>query len=249
MAHWSKIGKDPPWKLLGNRVFALTFASSCSARTRVTSTVSIHHEQLPVSSEGWSLPGRPTMPPSSDLVRLEHSFASKTLRFKCCKKTAVQRGSPSWIWQHGTEARTAGDAKAWWLCNQCWDKRKIVVYRIGTTHYSICHLRDEHRLSERGPIESEESPAILTAVQSSPQAANLVAQVDLDAFKAALIRWLCLAHIALSCVEVESFRQLVFILNPAVYAFLSLAGNTIRAFVIREFQDRKERVQAALGQS
>ena len=79
---------------------------------------------LPVSSEGWSLPGRSTMPPSSDLVRLEHSFASKNLRFKCRKKTAVQRGSPSWIWQHGTEARTAGDAKAWWLCNQCWDKRK-----------------------------------------------------------------------------------------------------------------------------
>ena len=44
---------------------------------------------LPVSSEGWSLPGRPTMPPSSDLVRLEHSFASKNLRFKCREKTTV----------------------------------------------------------------------------------------------------------------------------------------------------------------
>jgi hypothetical protein len=32
MAHWSKIGKDPPRKLLGNRVFALTFASSYSAQ-------------------------------------------------------------------------------------------------------------------------------------------------------------------------------------------------------------------------
>src|SRR5271163_4989955 len=32
MAHWSKIGKDPPRKLLGNRVFALTFASSCSVQ-------------------------------------------------------------------------------------------------------------------------------------------------------------------------------------------------------------------------
>jgi hypothetical protein len=51
----------------------------------------------PVSFVGRPLPGRPTMPPSSDLVRLEHSFTSKDLRFKCCKKTAVQRGSPSWI--------------------------------------------------------------------------------------------------------------------------------------------------------
>lgn len=142
MAHWSKIGKDPPRKLLGKRVFALTFASSCSARTRVTNTVSIYHA------------GRPTMLPSSDLVPLEHSFASKNLCFKCRKKTTVQGGSPSWIWQHGTEARTAGDAKAWWLCNQCWDKRKTVVYRIGTTHYPICHLRDEHQLSKRGPVES-----------------------------------------------------------------------------------------------
>jgi hypothetical protein len=46
---------------------------------------------LPVSSVGWSLSGRPTMLPPSDLVRLEHSFASKNLRFKCRKKTAVQR--------------------------------------------------------------------------------------------------------------------------------------------------------------
>ena len=32
MAHWSKIGKGPPRKLLGNRVFALTFASPCSVQ-------------------------------------------------------------------------------------------------------------------------------------------------------------------------------------------------------------------------
>jgi hypothetical protein len=32
MAHWSKMGKDPPRKLLGNRVFALAFASSYSAQ-------------------------------------------------------------------------------------------------------------------------------------------------------------------------------------------------------------------------
>jgi hypothetical protein len=45
MANRSKIGKDPPRKLLGNRIFALTFALSCSARTRVIRTASIHHEQ------------------------------------------------------------------------------------------------------------------------------------------------------------------------------------------------------------
>jgi hypothetical protein len=129
MAHWSKVGKDR----LGNYseiVFSLLLLLHPVLLAHASLAQSVYiMNSLPVSSERWSLPGRPTMPPSSDLVRLEHSFASKSLRFKCRKKTAVQRGSPSWIWQHGTEARTAGDAKAWWLCNQCWDKRKIVVYR------------------------------------------------------------------------------------------------------------------------
>ena len=110
---------------------------------------------LPASSEGWSLPSRPTMPPSSDLARLEHSFASKNQRFKCRKKTAVQRGSPSWIWQHGTEARTAGDAKAWWLCNQCWDKRYVYwsaqsylggVQQMAYDHLSIPAMSAECKL-------------------------------------------------------------------------------------------------------
>jgi hypothetical protein len=113
---------------------------------------------LPVSSEGWSLPSRPTMPPSSDLVRLEHSFTSKNLRFK---KTAVQRGSPSWIWQHGTEARTAGDAKVWWLCNQCSPSAPPIHYSF----HPSPPPQEDPRLCPRG----QPSPYALPTVYSIEQ--------------------------------------------------------------------------------
>ena len=63
--------------------------------------------------------------------------------------------------------------------------------------YNILSAAREMNISfinKLGPIESEESPTILDAVRSSPQTANLAAQVDLDAFQAALIGWVCLAH-------------------------------------------------------
>ena len=66
-------------------------------------------------------------------------------------------------------------------------------YRNDTLFYPpTCEVNIS--FSKLGPLESEESPTLLDAVQSSPQTANLATQVDLDAFQAALIRWLCLAH-------------------------------------------------------
>jgi hypothetical protein len=63
MAHWSKIGKDPPRKLLGNRVFALLLLHLVLLAHASLAQSVYTMNSLPVSSEGWSLPGRPTMPP------------------------------------------------------------------------------------------------------------------------------------------------------------------------------------------
>lgn len=201
---------------------------------------------------------KPAWLPSYDLVRSEHQFAFKGQRYKCCKKTAVHRGTPSFIWQYGTEARTSDSSQPHWLCNACWDKRKITLHRIGTTHPPIVHLREVHAVDQSGPIEKQQAtPTILNVLQSSqssshspgPQVNNLVAQTDVNAVKAALIRWICIAHIALSCVELDCFRELIFALNPGICAFLAFAGNTIRSWVLQDFRDRKGRVQAALDQS
>lgn len=76
----------------------------------------------PAPSTGLFGATKPAWLPSSDLVRSEHQFAFKGTRYKCCKKTAVQRGTPSFIWQYGTEARASESSYPYWLCNACWDK-------------------------------------------------------------------------------------------------------------------------------
>jgi hypothetical protein len=73
-----------------------------------------------------------------------------------------------------------------------------------------------------------------------------VFQTDLNAFKAALIRWIIVAHITLSCIEVNAFRDLIKLLNPAIFAFLFKAGNSIRRLIMTEFKKKKELVREDL---
>jgi hypothetical protein len=52
-----------------------------------------------------------------------------------------------------------------------------------------------------------------------------------------------MAHMALCYVEVEAFRDLIQLLNPAIFAFLYKAANLIRRLIIDDYNERKERVR------
>jgi hypothetical protein len=54
---------------------------------------------------------------------------------------------------------------------------------------------------------------------------------------------------ALSCIEVDAFRDLIQLLNPAICSFLYKAGNSIRRVIINEYEERKERVCQDLRQA
>jgi hypothetical protein len=45
---------------------------------------------------------------------------------------------------------------------------------------------------------------------------KIIAQVEMNAFKSALIKWIIVTHMALSYVEVQAFRDLILLLNPAI---------------------------------
>jgi hypothetical protein len=51
------------------------------------------------------------------------------------------------------------------------------------------------------------------------------------------------AHIALSCVEIEEFRALIKLLNEGIFEFLYKTGDTIKRLVLADFKRRKERVK------
>jgi hypothetical protein len=147
-----------------------------------------------------------------------------------------------------------------WLCNLCWDKREIIIHGTTSTTPAIEHLAEYHKINKSGQIP--DTGSVLQQVQGQAQAhvqaenteekdptISCVFQVDLNAFKAALIRWIIVAHMALSCVEVDAFRDLVRLLNPAISAFLYKAGDSIRRLIISEYEKRKERVRQDLRQA
>ena len=68
-------------------------------------------------------------------------------------------------------------------------------------------------------------------------------KTKLDAFKEAIVRWIVVAHIALSCVEIQELRALVKVLNKGIFDFLYKTGDTINRLVLADFEQRKERVK------
>jgi hypothetical protein len=52
--------------------------------------------------------------------------------------------------------------------------------------------------------------------EDSNLTAKIIAQIEMHAFKSALIKWIIVTHIALSCVEVQAFRDLILLLNPVI---------------------------------
>ena len=69
----------------------------------------------------------------------------------------------------------------------------------------------------------------------------------LQAFQTALICWVAIAHIALSCVEVDAFQDLIQVLNPALFEHLYKSGNSIRNSIMKDFEARKGKVKDELA--
>jgi hypothetical protein len=76
--------------------------------------------------------------------------------------------------------------------------------------------------------------------------AKIIAQVEMNVFKSALIKWIIVAHMALSYVEVQAFRDLILLLNPVIYALMYKAGNNIKKLILRDYEERKEKVREDL---
>jgi hypothetical protein len=88
-----------------------------------------------------------------------------------------------------------------WLCNLCWDKRETIIHGTTSTTPAIEHLAECHKINKSGQIS--DTGSVLQQVQAQAQAENAeekdptiscVFQVDLNAFKAALIRWIIVAQ-------------------------------------------------------
>lgn len=121
---------------------------------------------------------------------------------------------------------------------------------------ALDHMVSKHRRNRDGSIKEEEEATAAQPIEQlfntageAARITSLVTQTSVDAMHAALITWIVLAHIALTCVEQQSFRDFCRLLNPALFQYLYKSGNTIRDLILQDFEERKGRVREVLRRS
>jgi hypothetical protein len=197
----------------------------------------------------WSRASAAPLPKSTDPAFIGHIIKHELRKWVIVEKTANKRGGTSWTWEYGAELREVNKPlakKPHWLCKLCWDQKRTVIKGTTSTTPAIDHLAECHKLNSDGPITATESSVLeqIVGADGTPRiVSHLVTKTKLDTFKEAIIRWIVIAHIALSCVEIEEFRALIKLLNEGIFEFLYKTGDTIKRLVLADFKRRKERVK------
>ena len=106
----------------------------------------------------------------------------------------------------------------------------------------IRHLSKKHRIrvyDDEDDLEgeNEELPLLVK---------SLVNTFSVQRFRMLLARWIVLMHLAFSVVENDNFHSLLDCICPSVKQYLVSSGNTIRTWILRDFQRCKEQVKRNL---
>jgi hAT family C-terminal dimerisation region len=160
----------------------------------------------------------------------------------------------AWYWQHGSEFEAQNKAGGHklkesrvWVCNHC--------PRLGTSRYTINgsahineHLRKAHSLNE-GKLAAPRISIAESLRKYTPKATEDLdlAEADRKAilhtrFREALVAFICCVHIAFSIVESEWFLALLTTLSDLVPALLPASHNTVRNWVVKSYEQRKQKV-------
>src|SRR5271170_7109987 len=152
-----------------------------------------------------------------------------------------QRSKTSHIWDKdkGFEIIEVKTGSKHYYCIECCDKGKdenyvpLVVNGISNI---TSHWETKHGIDSKGkPIQT---PTRYTS-------GSLVFSLDFTIWKLVLIQWIVYCHIAFSQIENPYFRKIVSLLNEGV-ADLIPCRNTIRKWVIQEFEQRKREMRHEL---
>ena len=162
------------------------------------------------------------------------------------------------IWNFGFEYMLVDDqSKHFWRCGHC---RGVELYAIHDSSKSVLrHLKREHPTlptdddsSEIRSMSSRASslpPSSPPPIESSGIHQTLVTSLAVERFRMLLLRWIVTMHLALSVVANDQFRALIVYVAPSLKDYLVSAGNTIRRWILQEYEKGKKSVQAKLAES
>ena len=135
------------------------------------------------------------------------------------------------VWQHGEKLIRASDDRAVFYCYQCerQNKKQLWLSLYGTSTASD-HLKRTHGLGQDS-AQDKPNPSKIRSVVST---------TDFDSFKSLLIKWVVYCHIAFAMLENQYFRDLIKCLNAGIIKVLPAARSTLRNWVKKEYEIRKD---------
>ena len=158
-------------------------------------------------------------------------------------RPAKQRGRPltAWYWKYGEEIAEGMNER--WMCKPCWGDQKFTSYAVRSNNGIRNHLEKAHKITEKAktsvvlPRTADNDNSIIPTIFSW------------ENLKLRLIEWIVVMHIAFSQVENDWFRRFLKALSPTLADWIPRAGNTVKAWILAQFQLRRQDIKKQLQAS
>jgi hypothetical protein len=130
----------------------------------------------------------------------------------------------------------------------------FTLYAAEATSNAISHLQSEHHLYEHGEDQEKDRPlkrrpTSVLDMQRRGTTYDPIVKLRADNFKAILLRWIIDANVSLTAVKNKLFRKLLGIVSLDVDGLLPHGGDTIRNWLIKEFETTSEEIKAEMKKS
>lgn len=151
---------------------------------------------------------------------------------------------PSVIWSLGEEYERKQER--FWRCGIC-TKTKMLAIQKGTSS-ALRHLRKYHKIDKMGRRIQPKHTTIVEAISGAARTVTqVVTRFNANTFRYLLIRWIVTMHIALTCVESDTFQDWVLYIAPGLEVYLVKSANTIKRWILWEFAKQRRYVKQELA--
>lgn len=172
--------------------------------------------------------------------RSEFTFGGRVFRRATDFASRRKRQKSSHVWDKdkGFEIVDVKARTRHYYCIQCCDKEKDAYYApfavANGTSSVIKHWETKHGIDKDG-----------NPVKKDKKGESLIDLLDFKTWKLVFIQWIVFCHIAYSQIENPYFKKMLSLLGEGL-ASLVPSRNTIRKWIVLEFQQRKRELRREL---
>jgi hypothetical protein len=174
---------------------------------------------------------------------------------------ANPRKNRAWIWGEGYCIEETKTGDLFWLCKICHTARRYKSHiwkASGGTSLPLKHMKDVHKLTERGPVPDSKKRSFFDAFKQSDGSINardrdivhgIITSFRPDRFKTRIIRWIVHENIAFNQIESPFFRDIFSDIGNSMGRKLDdhlPTHKTVRDWILKDFNKFKDTIKKHL---